>query len=1771
MQNKNNDLELDDTLLNNSLLFSSIRKNKSVEDKIAKINKYLDRGADINARDANFKNNTPLHVAVTKEEPEVVIFLLERGALANIKNSDNQTALDIARMSTCKRKNIKTILEEFKHVNTIQHANQRDNDISSTMKSTKIPVDPKNLGNLVACDIANLSQPNVANHNSITKNRKQGQSKSKQQQLSKQLKKTKRSEILNYQKRTGTSGLSGQLYETKLLSLILFRALYVHKVKPFLLATNVQSLGAFDDIVFKFHSNKTDQAKIIFVQAKHRDNPAKDKITVEEIMKLNGDFSLHKYLESFIQISQMFDRENSDNMFRGNFKTMDCEFVICTPVIENFSKKKNIEHTEGKCFINTGKGEVFQFDYDDQDVELLAQTVTKSRAILLAKRLSKFIFRDNQNNMMEDDIIKTYHVFLAQHVLAVQPQDGEWQNNFHYAKFQESFFTSNDNLLMAFKSTICKEVLLIKKIISIENPTEVESLLISLTFKVPLNFGNLHFSFDGSEQRKEKKLKCLCSIFELLFNNANVSEYILMKVDDDMVGSNEILQSSDIESSGLGDLVGNLLVFDNVTKTLKFNSNIRTLSEDNLKILEKIKSDVFIGIDLSKCRFDINLNCFPRLSLVHEAYDRKLIKEFLRKLIFYTNQATEDEVEKILKDEIDNYFVGSKARQNDALFRVKGDAIFLKVHDRMQKWWKQPINAPYLTEFCEYYFEAEQDILNSPLLSVLNFTYTESIKNALPALKFKDAALESLHLDIFFAGVTKILSIISEENGLSSIKLIQYFKERNFNDYTFIELSHGGLGNYFVDVKTEIIKSKINTLIVVCKSKVVIAEIYLLIKHFLGKIIIVSNQDLVGQISGLASEDIVERVDSQIGFKDLADTVCKMLLEERYVVFQGKEVPFGTLFEDESYHLINAQLLNMIINNNKPAIGNSLNNPSYDECLDFYINEQVCRYITLDPHVRANDKLNILKYSELEDNFIPDTRDIILITDKDEEFAEFILKHDSCNVHWFSGDKSLVWKKSRGKLDNILKHIHRGEHDAHTIQPLTLKDVRENVVIISGEPGMGKSSYLTHLAINTKHKYPVLWISKINLLENTNVFKKIKENKVNIDFKETVIFLFSVIGFEAFKDNKVDIGNIINQISVTGDEISFNKSDMELNITGINLFEIELFIHCYNNNRVVLLFDGFDEICPDFANEFMEFVNILKKTKVVHIWITSRVYNVLHQLENTLETFSFTIQPLSYDDQLEFLEKIWSRKLKTSKRDFYPFNKPNMNDLIKVFLWGLSDTLRDTTNKFISIPLHLYMISEVFQDSFHNFLPVSENVASNSEEEEAMNEVNLNKIYERFVDIKFFKIRFGEKKPLLCIDDPDMRQLIDNERAAFCYVHKIIAAYVVFGKSDQIELFDSHDINEIRNFFETIQVGEEKTGIIQQIVQNEPKFVHYTFAEYFATEFLCDRLKSFHIRTAPWMFLINTFLQSEEGGPRRFFNAKLENQPLLFDEVYSEDLNEMFEALLLQHRKMTKVLFMALDESLENTAVFLLKCLKIVVRKDNLTDFIHVVTKSFNESCIVCTAIDRSAKKFITLLIELIKDIDANRLIDLFYCADLPNFNPLVLVTGVRYSLCWNVDFLNVLLSDLTPSALVDLFCLQIENEQLNTTAAKKVVHIFTHSWVTGDLDREYFAKVLGILNGEQLLTIFCAKDSENKSAAHRAAEAQHYLFFEKLDSLLDRHHFIEVCMNVDDSGLTPIHYFEYTEKYSENLKNLLDKVYDVDTNEKLTLNYFIDKKTIKS
>jgi hypothetical protein len=72
-----------------------------------------------------------------------------------------------------------------------------------------------------------------------------------------------------FRRRPGTDGLHGVMYEQKMAAFLFARAL--HKTEEFLLSSNVDDAGAFDDLVFRYRLKGSDVWKTCFIQLKHKE------------------------------------------------------------------------------------------------------------------------------------------------------------------------------------------------------------------------------------------------------------------------------------------------------------------------------------------------------------------------------------------------------------------------------------------------------------------------------------------------------------------------------------------------------------------------------------------------------------------------------------------------------------------------------------------------------------------------------------------------------------------------------------------------------------------------------------------------------------------------------------------------------------------------------------------------------------------------------------------------------------------------------------------------------------------------------------------------------------------------------------------------------------------------------------------------------------------------------------------------------------------------------------------------------------------------------------------------------------------------------------------------------------------------------------------------------------------------------------------------------------------------------------------------------------
>lgn len=432
----------DEQLNKNSLLFISLRANISIDEKLESVIWCIEQGADVNATDGNDNDNSPLHVAARRGEKAIAQLLVQKGANITTKNCIEETPLDLAR-----------------------HANHND----------------------IIC-LLETGEESARDHALSNKNRLQTLHNDLENNVENEYK---------FSKRPGTSGVRGHLYETKLLCLVFLRALKDQQIKDFLLGTNIDGVGDMDDICLRYQVKGRKTPVMLFLQAKHRENTEKGKLTSEEVRHVSGDFSLPKYYDSYHTIKSRFiygsknptikkeqkrvteskneenilqeEKDNqkiiSDPMFQGNFDKVEPYFIIYTSAQVNDCFFKNNPNNASKInkkvnyLISTRQNvEAFQIDDEESTIDILTNLINFERIKRLGITFLNIIMSgDSKPDVLSIELIARYHVLLKWKVVKkIENQP----NNKNYClwMFRPEFFESKCKYLIAIKQAIMTEM-----------------------------------------------------------------------------------------------------------------------------------------------------------------------------------------------------------------------------------------------------------------------------------------------------------------------------------------------------------------------------------------------------------------------------------------------------------------------------------------------------------------------------------------------------------------------------------------------------------------------------------------------------------------------------------------------------------------------------------------------------------------------------------------------------------------------------------------------------------------------------------------------------------------------------------------------------------------------------------------------------------------------------------------------------------------------------------------------------------------------------------------------------------------------------------------------------------------------------------------------------------------------------------------------------------------------------------------------------------------
>jgi ankyrin repeat protein len=492
-----------------------------------------------------------------------------------------------------------------------------------------------------------------------------------------------------------------------------------------------------------------------------------------------------------------------------------------------------------------------------------------------------------------------------------------------------------------------------------------------------------------------------------------------------------------------------------------------------------------------------------------------------------------------------------------------------------------------------------------------------------------------------------------------------------------------------------------------------------------------------------------------------------------------------------------------------------------DQIINYYMPRKLRRFIQIDRKLletKKDDKIKEEKVKAEKDDKINEEKAKAETNDKikeekvkaekddkinEEKVNDFIIVHteeefnEKCsqshpqvkNVHYLIEDQNqFKWQKSNGPISTLKKYLIMNKKCEESIDEGDILNKNdEKVLIISAEPGMGKSLILDHFTQNSKAEnflfIKIILNTCTKTLSATN-FKKRLQNRED-DLIEFV--LKSLLG----------------------------KTDEQ---------EISLLKHLAKEEKLILMFDGLDEV-NDYKQQVIQLIDVLvRDCKLKKILITTR-NQLREELEDHFSTFSFNLNNFDEEDQKNFLAKYWNNlNLKNPPR---PTSANKLMQTAEVLIERIKSISSQNLNQLIGIPLQTKMLADIYFEKMKNKEDSSDLILT-----------NISVLYNEFIESKI-KIQFKRTNNNIEIEQLSkeiQKIVLEVLETKFYSDHTKLSSLILFKQNNQNKIdleFDEKD--KVQAILEYGVIVAFKNGI--------PTFLHQSFAEFFLAKSCLQKIK----------------------------------------------------------------------------------------------------------------------------------------------------------------------------------------------------------------------------------------------------------------------------------------------------------------------------------------
>ncbi|XP_064463375.1 uncharacterized protein LOC135374326 [Ornithodoros turicata] len=484
-----------------------------------------------------------------------------------------------------------------------------------------------------------------------------------------------------------------------------------------------------------------------------------------------------------------------------------------------------------------------------------------------------------------------------------------------------------------------------------------------------------------------------------------------------------------------------------------------------------------------------------------------------------------------------------------------------------------------------------------------------------------------------------------------------------------------------------------------------------------------------------------------------------------------------------------------------------------------------------------------------------------------KNFEKFVLVHEPCDyealledghfrnkvVHLLKFDephKRLLWTKSNGRLSHLpMTGSESYNEDA-------LLNVNEKVVMVSGAPGMGKSTLAKRLCTEVKNRDTKRWVMYVDLPQRMASVKTASPSQADM------------------------CRYLADLCQVQKDGLEFALFEESLNVG--------------SPFKVAVIFDAFDEVNEECRKCVSELTSFLSEKKACKIYMFTRTVFKSHA-QDAFHTVSYELLPFSDENQEEFIRKYEGTAHST-----------NENTGVSKLFQRLHTNLKETNKTILETPLLLRMIfemknGEIAESDDYSSLLKRANISADKNKN-----LYIVHVYKLFVWYKHLVFRIEKRKENLRLHA--VQEENDSAALQFYENHKVLAMKCIFPQETLKYLLNKDELENIEPEGRLMKDAANnclKEGFLNGLNNGIPEFVHKTFAEFFAADYLLKKAKvteNLDLRDV----IVNLYREEEYSGVMMLFDALASESFPLHSAVMNNDAS-YFKQRVIQGEDMLKV------------------------------------------------------------------------------------------------------------------------------------------------------------------------------------------------------------------------------------------------------------------------